>query len=303
MVSETQSSSCPTLEDLDQFVATGSSDECINQHLRSCDSCSEQLLRVRDNAAFLARLPRRTESAAVGVVESIEGFEILGEIHRGGQGIVYRAVQTATKRTVALKLLLQGALATSRQRRRFDREVELVAAFQHPSIVTLHDSGVTHDGTKYFAMEHIEGVPLDRYVRDSIAAEGSSNALEGVLRLFAAVCEAVSYAHQRGVIHRDLKPANVLVDSAGRPHVLDFGLARSIAEQATGDDAVTHSGEFMGTPAYAAPEQVVGDPALIDVRTDVYSLGVILYEMLTGGFPYRVTGRIDEIVRAISEQD
>jgi non-specific serine/threonine protein kinase/serine/threonine-protein kinase len=229
-----------------------------------------------------------------GNADSIEGYEILSEIHRGGQGVVYKAVQLATKRTVALKVLLHGPYASPRQQHRFEREIDLVANLQHPNIVTVYDSGLTH-GRHYFAMEYIHGQSLDTYLSNTKLS------IDEVLRLFQKICSAVNAAHQRGVIHRDLKPGNIRVDSVGEPHILDFGLAKAAGSDLQGGAPVTVSGEFMGTLAYASPEQTRGDPNRVDIRTDVYSLGVILFEMLTGKYPYQVVGHMTEVLRNIAE--
>jgi tetratricopeptide (TPR) repeat protein/tRNA A-37 threonylcarbamoyl transferase component Bud32 len=218
----------------------------------------------------------------------VPGFRIEGEIHRGAQGVVYRAEQLSTRRRVALKTLLQGKFATSRQRQRFEREVEVVASLRHPNIVTLFESGRTRDGLMFFAMELVAGGPLSDVLRGE---ERPSR--EKLLTMFLAIVRAIAYAHQRGVIHRDLKPGNILIDEELVPHVLDFGLART----ARGDETqeaieTTAAGEFLGTFAYAAPEQLKGDPDLIDVRTDVFALGVILYELLAGQRPWQLQGRV-----------
>lgn len=225
-------------------------------------------------------------------IDLIEGYEILHEIHRGGQGVVYKAVQQATKRTVALKVLLHGPYASAKQQHRFEREIDLVASLQHPNIVTVYDSGVAH-GRHYFAMEYIRGQSLDQYLADTTLS------IDAKLRLFQKICSAVNAAHQRGVIHRDLKPGNIRIDAEGEPHVLDFGLAKAAGSDLQSGAPVTVSGEFMGTLAYASPEQTKGDPGLVDIRTDVYSLGVILFEMLTARYPYQVAGQMAEVINNI----
>jgi hypothetical protein len=227
----------------------------------------------------------------------VAGYEVQGELGRGGMGVVYRAVQKATKRTVALKVMLSGPFATPRQQRRFEREIDLAASLRHPGIVTIYDSGVTPDGLHYFAMEFIEGVSLEDHLR-RVQADVRER-----LQLFRKVGAAVAYAHQRGVIHRDLKPGNIRVDGDHEPHVLDFGLAKAAGVADVDDQGrpITASGEFIGTLAYASPEQAAGDLAQVDVRSDVYALGVILYKMLTGAFPYPVTGRIPEVLKNIAE--
>ncbi len=229
---------------------------------------------------------------------SIEGYALKEELHRGGQGIVYRAIQLGTKRQVALKVLLEGPFAGETARRRFEREIELAASLRHANIVTILDSGLSQD-RYFFAMEYIEGVRLDRYVaqrRPSFA---------DVLQLFEKVCLAVNYAHQRGVIHRDLKPPNILVDAEGEPRILDFGLAKPVHAVTASESTVrvlSTSGQLLGTIAYMSPEQAAGSLD-VDVRSDVYSLGVIFYEALTGHPPYDVSGPLGEVLTRISQDD
>jgi len=224
---------------------------------------------------------------------TIEGYDLTCELRRGGQGIVYEALQKSTRRKVALKVLREGAYASAMARRRFEREIEVVAQLKHPNVITIFESGTTTDGHPFFAMDYILGVPLDRYVRDS----GLS--LDDTLALFITVCRGVTHAHQRGVIHRDLKPGNILVDADGAPKVLDFGLAKLMA--APLGSVGTMTGEIMGTVQYLSPEQTRGNPDEIDVRSDVYSLGVILYELLTGQQPYQTTGQLADALRHIAE--
>ena len=223
----------------------------------------------------------------------IEGYELVRELHRGGQGIVYQAVQKATKRKVAIKVLLEGPFASESARRRFEREVELVASLKHPNIISIFHSGQTRDGHPFCAMDYVRGVPLNHYLHDKKLT------LEEALKLFTTVCEAVNYAHQKGVMHRDLKPANILVDVNGVPKVLDFGLAKMVGgpEQTL----ISLTGHVVGTLPYMSPEQVRGNPDEIDTRTDVYALGVILYEMLTGQYPYPVVGQMAEVFKNITE--
>ncbi len=226
-------------------------------------------------------------------------YELLGEIRRGGQGVVYRAVQRSTRRVVALKVLRESPLAIERDRARFDREVQILASVSHPNVVTIHDSG-TRDGWRYYVMDFIDGVSLDAHVERQTWASPRQR-IEAILTLLVKVCDAVHAAHLHGVIHRDLKPGNILVDSQGEPHVVDFGLARSV--QPAGDDsereAMTQTGQFVGTLPWASPEQAAGRVSEVDVRTDVYSLGVVLYQLLTGRFPYQVTGPLRDVLNEI----
>ena len=230
-----------------------------------------------------------TGGGAVGGRPEVEGVTVRGEIFKGGQGAVYHAVCDTTGRDLALKVLLGGAFAGERQRLRFEREVEIASRFDHPNLVPIYGSGRTSDGQPYLLMPLIRGDRIDLHVQPS-------DEVRATLRLFARLLDGVHYAHQRGVIHRDLKPGNILVDERGEPRVLDFGLARSVDAGAEGP---TLSGEFAGTLAYASPEQVGGEP--VDVRSDVYSLGVILYRLLTGRSPYPIDGSVHEVVRGIAE--
>jgi tRNA A-37 threonylcarbamoyl transferase component Bud32 len=212
----------------------------------------------------------------------LPGFRILEEIGGGTQGIVYRAEQLNTRRIVALKVIRHGPWASEKERRRFENEVELASRLVHPHIVQVYECG-NYGGQSYFAMQYVEGERLDHYIWENRLG------LRDTIHLFLQVCEAVRYAHQRGVMHRDLKPGNVLVDRNGQAHILDFGLAKPVDEQGSSvTAAATQIGEFAGTWHYASPEQVRRDPARIDTRTDVYALGIILYELLTRNLPYPI---------------
>ncbi len=229
--------------------------------------------------------------------DSFPGYDIDELIHRGGQGAVYAAVQQSTKRKVAIKVIREGPFAGSNDVARFEREVEILGSLNHPNIVTIHDSGTTA-GHFYFVMDHIVGEPLDVFM-----GRGQVPVPE-TLRLFAQICEAVNAAHLRGVIHRDLKPGNIRIDSGGKPYVLDFGLAKFTTARdmdPTHEESMTMPGQFVGSLPWASPEQVECAPGTIDVRTDVYSLGVILYQMLTGQFPYAVVGTVREIMETIAQ--
>ncbi|MFZ4574729.1 MAG: serine/threonine-protein kinase [Phycisphaerales bacterium] len=251
-------------------------------HLESCQRCRELFAAMRANAAFVRGVLPAVKTIRLSGTQSLEnavpGYRISGEIRRGGQGVVYRAAQVATGREVAIKMLLGGALATERQRVRFQIESELAAKLGHPGIVSVLDRIALPGGGYALVMEFVRGVPLGEWEPPGLDAAQRARAVTG---LFAKLCGAVHAAHQGGVIHRDLKPSNVIVDEEGNPHVLDFGLARPVGE----DRRVTLTGEVACTIAYASPEQIV-DPHRVDVRSDVYSLGVMLYEALCGSPPY-----------------
>lgn len=279
-----------------EALLEGASDEAVETHLAGCAACAARLEAMREDAALVGEL-REAVGGREQEDKSLEGghagYEIRGEIHRGGQGVVYRAWHAPTRREVALKVLTRGAFSGVRERARFEREVELAAGLRHPGVVTVYDSGFWSDGQPYIAMELIEGEPLDAYVaRKRLDARG-------IAALVASVAGAVAAAHQRGVLHRDIKPANILVDAQGFAKLVDFGLAKTVEADRT---EVTQGGEFVGTLAYAAPEQVHGGDAP-DVRLDVYALGVVMYRLLTGRLPFHDTKSVATLIRKIVEED
>ena len=220
--------------------------------------------------------------------DSFPGYEIIGEIHRGGQGVVYEALQKSTQRKVAIKAMKEGTFGRPGDRTRFEREVQILGQLKHPRIVTIYDSGSAAAGF-YFVMDYIAGNALDEFMA------GQERSIPETLELFARVCDAVNAAHLHGIIHRDLKPSNIRVDPQEDPHILDFGLAKVAA----GEDehsGMTLTGQFVGSVPWASPEQAEGIPQKIDMRTDVYSLGMILHHMLTGCFPYEVAGNIRDVI-------
>lgn len=247
-----------------------------------------------DHASLLNEIKRLRE--AISPTPSIPGYEEFYELQRGGQGVIYLAMQRSTKRRVAIKVLLDGAFASSAARRRFEREIELVASVRHPNIVKIYDSGITAapDERPFFVMEYIDGTPLLEFIKSKDRRQ--------ILECFAIICDAVNHAHQRGVIHRDLKPSNIRIDSGGQPQILDFGLAK-IPERDSLDPSdrsvISVAGQFFGSGPWASPEQAAGEPNIIDTRSDIYSLGVILYVALTGLFPYPVEGTLQQTLDTI----
>ncbi len=227
-------------------------------------------------------------------------YRIVRKLGTGGMGIVFEAEQDQPKRSVALKVVRSPFLNPDAFRR-FHRETHLLGLLQHSGIAAIYEAGqaeVAPSQVPYFAMELVRGESLDRFVSDHELG------IEDRLRLVARICDAVHHAHQKGVIHRDLKPSNISIDSHGQPKILDFGLARAIDPQVQLSSMHTDVGQVLGTLPYMSPEQASGDDQDLDVRTDVYSIGVILYELLAGSHPCVVTGRaLPEALRIIQEQE
>lgn len=214
----------------------------------------------------------------------------------GGMGAVYRATQSKPHRNVALKLIRPGVLST-KSIRRFDLEAEILGRLDHPNIAKIYEAGIDPQSqSPYFAMEYVDGQELSDYVSDQ------NLSISDRLELIAKLCDAIQHAHAKGVIHRDLKPANVLVTPDGEPKVLDFGVARATDSDTKGATLQTNMGQLIGTLYYMSPEQALGDTMNLDTRSDVYALGVVLYEVLTGEIPYELKDKpIHEIVRTIQD--
>ena len=216
-----------------------------------------------------------TTARSAAMLGDFGDYELLEEIGRGGQGVVYRARQKSLNRIVALKVIGLGQWATEAHLKRFRLEAEAAARLDHPCIVPIHEVG-ERDGCCYFSMNFVEGGQLDEVVgREPLP-------IRRAVELIAKVARAVHYAHEHGILHRDIKPGNILLDQKGEPHLTDFGLARLVETEST----VTRTKEVLGTPSYMAPEQAVGETRKLTSATDVYGLGAVLYQLLTGHPPF-----------------
>ena len=217
-------------------------------------------------------------------------YLLIAELGRGGMGIVYKALEPGLGRHVALKMILSHAVAEAGQLERFRSEASAAAVLQHAHIVKVHRVGC-HDGRHFFSMDYIEGLSLAQRLR-----EGPLPGREAAQHL-ATIARAIHHAHEHGILHRDLKPGNILIDLAGRPHVTDFGLAKHFSR----DDGHTKTGAILGTPGYMAPEQANGSKALTPA-TDVYGLGALLYELLTGRPPFKGESTLDTLLMVLENE-
>jgi hypothetical protein len=270
------------LEALDRGEAPDR-DALLRQHPAQAGEL-ESFFADQDRVRGLVEPGPVSPTAAVG--HRLGDYELLEEIGRGGMGVVFRARQISLGRLVAVKVILAADIASAEELWRFRREGETVARLEHPHIIPIYEAAV-HQGHPYFSMPLMEGGSL---------AGGRARDPRTAAELVAAVAGAVHYAHQRGVLHRDLKPANVLLDDNGRPLVADFGLARR-----ADDTAATPSGAVLGTPAYVAPEQARAEKNLT-VAADVYGLGAILYELLTGRPPFRAETPLDTLLQVLEQE-
>jgi predicted Ser/Thr protein kinase len=224
----------------------------------------------------LDRTPPVMPPTPVPAGRTIGDYEIVAELGRGGMGVVYRVRQKSLNRVVALKMLLPGSLPTAADLQRFKTEAEATAGLRHPNIVTVYEVGES-DGSHYYSMDYIDGVSLaDRLAAGPLPGRAAARYVEAIAR-------AIQHAHRHGILHRDLKPSNILIDHDDEPHVTDFGLAKRLHD----DSRQTRTGAVLGTPGYMAPEQAAGRVKELAPATDVYGLGAILYECLTGRPPFQ----------------
>src|SRR3984957_5213526 len=225
-------------------------------------------------------------------------FRVIRLLGEGGMGLVYEAEQDNPRRTVALKVIRAG-YADGVMLRRFENETQALGRLHHPGIAQIYEAGTAETAfglQPYFAMELVNGLPLREY------CEAQKLNTRQRLELVAKICDAVQHAHGRGLIHRDLKPGNIVVDEEGQPRILDFGIARLTDSDAQATRQ-TDLGQLIGTLAYMSPEQVLGEPAEIDTRSDVYAIGLILYGLLAGQLPYTIGYQLHEAIRTIREDE
>src|SRR5438552_1512850 len=270
-----------------RLSATDGADEiCINCLLRSA---------LDQDDYDPGKTPQQSEDEVIAGDNrtSIEfgDYELLEEIGRGSQGVVYRARQKSLNRIVALKVIALGRWVTETHVKRFRREAEAAASLNHPGIVPIYEIG-ERDGACYFSMGLVEGGQLDAMLKREPMP------IRSAVELIVKLARTVQYAHEHNILHRDIKPGNILLDVKGEPHLTDFGLARLVEAEST----VTRTLEVLGTPSYMAPEQAVGNNAAVSSVTDVYGLGAVLYQLLTGQPPF-AGGTTYETIRLLLDTE
>jgi tetratricopeptide (TPR) repeat protein/predicted Ser/Thr protein kinase len=299
---------CPDPHLIEQFVASDpikAGNERVRQHIQRCERCRAHATEAAADIHLAERLRCLPESDLADTddsphPEAIGGYRILGEIGRGGMAVVYLAEQDNPRRRVALKVIDPGYASTSALRR-FEYEVQILGRLQHPGIARIYAAGISDAAGRrqpFFAMELVAGVPLTELV------ERGDLGIEERVKLLVKLCEALQYAHKKGIIHRDIKPANIYVDAAREPKILDFGVARCTDADVRATTLHTRTGQLIGTVPYMSPEQAGGAAAELDTRSDVYSLAVVAYELLTSKLPYDAAdSSLAEAVRIISHEE
>ena len=248
----------------------------LDEHLAHCARCRRLARLLRSETEALSR----TAGWGSAIPEGIGAYKIVSVLGRGGMGIVYRAIQPATERHVALKVMSSDIEGSRRFVRCFERETKALGRLNHPHIARVYDSGCTEDGQRFIVMELVEGEAIDRYVHTRRPSR------QELLRQFVNICDAIAHAHAHGVLHRDIKPSNILVTAAAEVRVLDFGLARLTEPQDRFGSTLTHTTQLVGTLPYISPEQIDNRGHKVTEQSDVYSLGVLLYQLLTGRLPF-----------------
>lgn len=278
-------------------------DEVVRQHPELAQELRELWATMLVTDCVASGVQRATveghvdnANSSAGVKEAAAGtqlgeYELLDELGRGGMGVVYKARQASLERTVALKMFSRASAPTAADVARFRAEAEAAARLDHPAIVPIYEVG-QHDSQPYFTMKFVAGTTLAERLA------GGPMAPREAAALLAPIARAVHFAHQRGVLHRDLKPSNILIDEEGRPHVSDFGLAKRVES----DEALTLSGAVLGTPSYMAPEQAAGTRGKLGPAADVYSLGAILYQMLTGRPPFQAATPMETLLSVLEQE-
>jgi serine/threonine protein kinase/lipopolysaccharide biosynthesis regulator YciM len=300
--------SCPSRDVLTDFLNDKlpiTELESLESHLTDCDRCRTEMLGLVGDTpqwpAWKAALQdcddeptdhrKRSKEPATSTPPTIPGYEITGLLGEGGMGVVYKARHLRLNRLVALKLVQGGVHGRRAHLERFLTEAQAVATLQHPNIVQIYEAG-EHDGLPYVALEYVEGGSLQQRLQDSPISPLETASLVGTL------ARAVQAAHARGIVHRDLKPANILLATDGKPKIADFGLAKRL----DASDVQTRTGEVLGTPSYMAPEQATGTPRDIGFPTDVYALGAILYECLTGRPPFKGSSALETLEQVRTQE-
>jgi tRNA A-37 threonylcarbamoyl transferase component Bud32 len=278
---------------IDALLASHQEDSFLEHPAVQRDSTpnSASDVTVKTGAGAPVATPQGGDRPPNTTIHYFGDYELMEEIARGGMGVVYKARQKSLNRVVALKMILAGKFASDADVKRFRTEAEAAANLQHPNIVAIHEVG-EHEGRHYFSMDLVEGKDLARVIADKPMPAPKAAAV------LKTIAEAVHYAHQRGTLHRDLKPQNVLLDPDGQPRITDFGLAK----QMQNDSNLTQSGAVMGSPSYMPPEQATGQQTEIGPASDVYSLGAILYQMLTGKAPFNGATAVDTLRQVIEQE-